>query len=127
VLRQPSVEIEGAPAPPAGVHVKLEAIGPGRIEVELHNAGDRPVRPAGARVYLPVGAGRTSARPTSWLMPSAVVRVAPDRSWVALRVRALEPGESARYAVRYGPPLRVGTVSEPGSVAGREQARPRQM
>lgn len=127
VLRQPSVEVEGAPAHPSGLEVQMQSLGPGRLEVELRNVGDRPARPAGARVYLPVGAGRPSARPTGWLVPTAVVHVAPDLSWVSLSVRELDPGESARYAVRYGPPLDVGTTSASGSVAGSEQTRPRQM
>ena len=127
VLRQPSVEVEGAPAHPSGLEVQMQSQGPGRLEVELRNVGDRPARPAGARVYLPVGAGRPSASPTGWLSPTAVVHVAPDLSWVSLSVRELDPGESARYAVRYGPPLDVGRTSASGSVAGSEQTRPRQM
>jgi hypothetical protein len=126
-LRQPSVEIEGTPSAPHGIEVAMQSIGPGRIEVELRNRGDRTVHQAGARIYLPVGAGRPSASSTGWLVPTPVVRVAPDRSWLALLVRELDPGESARYAVRYGLPLVVGTRSESGSVAGSEQARPRQM
>jgi hypothetical protein len=127
VLRQPSVEVEGAPPHASGLEVRLQSLGPGRLEVELRNVGDLPARPAGARVYLPVGAGRPSARPAGWLVPTAVVHVAPDLSWVSLSVRELDAGDSARYAVRYGPPLDVGTTSASGSVAGSEQARPRQM
>jgi hypothetical protein len=127
VLRQPSVEVGGAPAHPSGLEVQMHSLGPGQLEIELRNAGDQPARPAVARVYLPVGAGRPSARPTGWLVPTAVVHVAPDLSWVSLSVRELDPGESARYAVRYGPPLDVGTTRASGSVAGSEQTRPRQM
>jgi hypothetical protein len=105
----------------------MEAIAPGRLEVELRHAGERPVRRVGARIYLPVGAGRPRVSGTGWLTPTAVVRIAPDWSWVSLVPHELEPGESARYAIRYGVPLEVGAKSDSGSVAGSEQAPPLQM
>jgi hypothetical protein len=126
-LRQPAVEIEGSSRDRSRVRVRMESIGPGRIEVELHNLADRPVRQVGARVYLPVGAGRPRARAAGWFAPRPVVRVAPDRSWVSIVLAALDADETARYAVRYAPPLSLGRSSESGSVAGNEQARPRQM
>ena len=101
--------------------------GSGRLELELWNPSGRTPHRVEARVYLPVGATRPRLRPDGWLTPRARVRLAPDRSWLALTIPELAAGVRARYTIRYGAPLVTGSSSPAGSRAGSEQTLPRQM
>jgi hypothetical protein len=136
-LRRPSVEVHAPPELMRDLRVRLDVRGPGRVEVEVVNTGGRDLRGVGARLYLPVGSGRPQTDSRGWLAAEPLVRLASDRSWLAVIESSLGPGDSARTRVRYRAPVEPGPVapgpsgpgseSDPGSVAGSEQARPRQM